>query len=397
MPLLTLADWHEPAVTQPSLQVYQLAQLRLNDPARPMPPGGQIEANTRATLDAWLRAGAVGSSTTADGTCLTAGQPSTPASEDGSFGAVEPAEGETCYEFAVHESTTDANDTTPYDVGAGEHYEQFYYDVPWPADTVATRYGSKFDNVKVLHHWLLFNTNETDPAGSHKTAPLPSVSNADAQLLAAWAVGGSNYVAPDGVGFELPDPGRKLNVQWHFYNSTGTKQVDRSILQVCTVPADARAHVATFSWLGTEDLNGNRFFGGAGMPPHQESTFSGTCNPSRRGMKDSDPINLIIFWPHMHQLGTNMSATIHRADGKDEVVFDQPFDFSSQLHFPVDHKLHKGDTITISCKFNNTTDRGVPFGESSDTEMCYMFTYAWPPNTLENGAFSLIGAKNVCL
>ena len=69
-----------------------------------------------------------------------------------------------------------------------------------------------------------------------------------------------------------------------------------------------------------------------------------------------------------------------------------PFDFSSQIHFTVDHKLYPGDSLTTTCRFNNTTDRGVPFGESSDTEMCYMFTYAWPANTLENGAESLIGA-----
>jgi hypothetical protein len=397
MSLSTYADWHKPAVTQPTLKVYQLSQMRLHDQARPMPPGGLIEAGPRATLDAWLSAGAVGSHAEADAACASSEPPATVAgSVDGSFGAIQPAEGETCYEFAVHASNTNVADTTPYDVGSGEHYEQFYYEVPWPAGTVATRYGAKYDNVKVLHHWLLFSSAETDPAGSHKTAPLPTLSGVDAQLLAGWAVGGSNMAAPEDVGFELPNPGRKLDVQWHFYNSTGQRQVDRSIVQVCTVPAAMRTNVATFSWLGQEDLNGNRFLGGVGMPAHQASTFSGTCNPRRRGMNTSDPINIVIFWPHMHQLGTSMAATINRADGTKDAVFDKPFDFSSQIHFTVDHKLFPGDTLTTTCRFNNTTDRGVPYGESSDTEMCYMFTYAWPANTLENGAESLIGAKNAC-
>lgn len=397
MALMTYADWHKAAVTQPSMKVYELAQMRLHDQARPMPPGGQIQAADRTMLDAWLAGGAVASTAPTDATCATTpAEAGTTGSEDGSFGEIVPAEGETCYEFPVHASTSDPEDTTPYDVGTGEHYEQFYFEVPWPAGTVATRYGAKYDNVKVLHHWLLFSTTETDRAGSHKTAPLPTLAGVDAQLLAGWAVGGSNMAAPEDVGFELPDPGRKLNVQWHFFNSTNERQVDRSIVQVCTVPASLRKNTATLSWLGQEDLNGNVFLGGEGMPPHQESSFTGTCNPRRRGMNDTDPINIVIFWPHMHQLGINMTATINRADGTKDAIFDEPFDFSSQLHFAVDHKLYPGDTLTTTCLFNNTTDRGVPFGESSNTEMCYMFTYAWPANTLENGATSLIGANNTC-
>jgi Copper type II ascorbate-dependent monooxygenase, C-terminal domain len=312
-------------------------------------------------------------------------------------GPLVPEPGETCYEFPVHQSTTDVDDATPYDVGGGEHYEHFYYDIPWPAGTVATRFGSKLDNVKVLHHWLLFRTNETNKkAGYHETAPLPTLSGADALLLSGWALGGKPMVAPEDVGFELPDPGAKLNVQWHFYNSTGEKQVDHSSVQVCTVPAAMRTNKATFSWLGQENLGGNKWLGGSGMPAHKMSTYSGTCKPRRAGMNDTDPINIIVFWPHMHQLGTSMSAVINHTDGTKDTVFDEHFDFASQDHYNVDQKLWPGESITINCNFNNTTDRGVPFGESSDTEMCYMFTYAWPANTLENGASSLIGAKNTC-
>jgi hypothetical protein len=41
--------------------------------------------------------------------------------------------------------------------------------------------------------------------------------------------------------------------------------------------------------------------------------------------------------------------------------------------------------------FNNDTDRGVPFGESSDDEMCYQFALAYPAHALGNGASSLLG------
>jgi cytochrome c5 len=402
MPLLTYADWHKPSISAPTLKVYELSGMRLQDQARPMPPGGNIAATDKATLAAWIAGGAVGSSAPADAMCAPppttgAGMPTTAGgSPDGSYGEIFPGPGEKCYDFPVHASTTDVNDKTPYDVGTGEHYEQFYYDVPWPAGTVATRYGAKLDNVKVLHHWLLFKTSETDPEGSHKTSELPTLAGVDAQLLAGWAVGGSNMAPPDDVGFDLPDPGAKLNVQWHFYNSTSERQADASVVQVCTVPRAMRKNVATLSWLGQEDLNGIKWLGGPGMPAHQESTFTGTCNPRRRNMNATDPINIVIFWPHMHQLGTHMTAVINRKDGTKEIAHDKPFDFSTQDHFQVNYKLFPGDTITTTCKYNNTTDMGVPFGESSDSEMCYMFTYAWPANALENGATSLLGASNTC-
>jgi len=55
-----------------------------------------------------------------------------------------------------------------------------------------------------------------------------------------------------------------------------------------------------------------------------------------------------------------------------------------------------GEQLVTSCTFNNTNDFGVPFGESSDAEMCYQFVFAWPAHTLTNGAFSLLGVPDTC-
>jgi len=399
MPLVTLNDFHQPAKTQPNMKVYQLSHVRITDKMRPMPPGGSMPAADIQMFDTWLQAGAQ-AAPASETACSTGTVTSTtsmaPGEGDGSYGELTPQPGETCYEFAVHASTLDVNDKTPYDVGHGEHYEQFYYRAPWPDGTIATRYGNKIQNPKVIHHWLLFSTIETDPEGSHKTSPLPTLNGVNAQLLAGWAVGGTNLAMPEDVGFELPAKGTTLNVQWHFYNSSGTPQTDTSSIQICTMPAASRPHTASMVWTGTEDLNGNVWFGGQGMPAHQESTFEGTCNPLRAGMAANEPIHIVGFWPHMHQLGTNMKAIVNHKDGTRETIFDKPFDFNNQVHYFKPYDLAAGDTLTTTCTFNNTTDRGVPFGESSDTEMCYLFTFAWPAHSLENGVISLIGATNTC-
>jgi hypothetical protein len=249
MSLVTYADLHKAAVTKPTLKVFELAKMRLNDTAKPMPPGGMIAAADKTMLDTWFGAGAL-AGTDADKSCMVATVPATGGgTADGSTGAVVAGPGETCYEFKTHQSTT-AVDATPYSVSTGEHYEQFYFKAPWPTGTIATRYGTKLDNTKVLHHWLLFSTTETDAEGSHKTSPLPTLIGVNAQLLAGWAVGGTNLAMPDDVGFELPAKGSEINVQWHFYNSTGAVATDSSVVQVCTVPPGSRPHVATITWLG---------------------------------------------------------------------------------------------------------------------------------------------------
>jgi hypothetical protein len=391
MPLVTYADLMKPAATMPSMKVHELVKLRLHDKARPMPPGGVMTTVDMNTLDTWLDNG-VKSAPPDQAACSDGPR------EVGGLNKIAPlvAEpGETCYEFKVHTSTTSV-DNVPYDVGQGEHYEQFYYKAPWPDGTVATRFGGNYDNLQVLHHWLLFRTAENEPEGAHVTAPLPTLLGVDAQLLAGWAVGGETTVMPKDVGFQLPPKGSQLNVQWHFYNSTNKQQFDQSSVQICTVPAGSRPHTAGITWVGTEDLNGNKWTGGAGMPPHQESTFSGTCNPLREGMDPAEPIHIVSFLPHMHRIGKHARAIVNHKDGTKEVIFDEPFDFNYQIAYSRAYDLQPGDTLTGECTFNNTNDFGVPFGESSDTEMCYVFTVSWPAGGLDNHVPSLIGATNTC-
>ncbi|MET0386466.1 MAG: hypothetical protein ABW321_10930 [Polyangiales bacterium] len=396
MPLVTLADLHAPAKTNPALKVYEISHMRMNDQARPMPPGTDAKpAGDLAMLDTWLKGGAV-AGPASDATCGSDAPGGGPLVPDASeYGALVPLPGEKCYDFPVHGGQTLPDDSR-YDVGDGEHYEQFYYAAPWGNDEVATRYGGALDNPAVLHHWLMFSTAELDASGTHKTSPLPTLNGVNAQLIAGWAVGGKNLTMPADVGFELPPQGTTINVQWHFYNSSGTPQSDKSNVQVCTVPKSTKKNIAAITWTGTEDINGIVWLGGPGMPPKQVSEFGGTCNPNRAGLAADEPIHIIAFWPHMHQLGTNMKATINRPDGTKEVIFDKPFDFNKQIHYLQNYDLLPGETMTTTCTFNNTTDKGVPFGESSDTEMCYLFTFSYPAHSFENNVTSLIGATNTC-
>lgn len=294
--------------------------------------------------------------------------------------------GETCYEFRVHGQSS-PTDTSKFSIAPGESYSQWYYDIPWPPGTLATRFGAKFDNLQVLHHWLAFSSTSGNAAGTVVRNVTGTTLGEGAELIGGWAVGGCNVEFGADMGLKLPSTG-KIMVQWHHYNNTGTNQLDGTLIQFCTVPAGGRPNVGGLTFLGTENFNGL-----AGMPAGRSSDFSGTC------VNDSGaPITIMGWNPHMHLLGTNMKSVVTKANGQTETIFDHPFLFDHQVNYFLNpgYVLQPGDKITSTCTFNNTTTAPVAFGQSTKQEMCYQFTFSYPYGALNNGVLSLIGATNTC-
>jgi hypothetical protein len=380
MPLVTPADLQKASKTNPALTVAQAAVKRLNDTASPMPPGGNITAAERKLLVDYLADGKAPMSAPGE-KCVTT---QTRSDEYLRMGLTQ-GPGETCYEFTNHAGQT-PDDKQKYVVVPGEHYEEFLFKVPWGPGMVATKFGTKLDNIKVAHHWLFYSTNKTSGEGTHQTT-IGSVLGSGATLLAGWAVGGDNVIFPAEMGLELP-PSGILNGQWHYYNQGDQPEPDASGIAVCVAPAASKKYVAGITWLGTEDFNG--LFG---MPAHQMSDFTGTC------VNDSDgPISIWGFTPHMHKLGRHMKAVINRKNGTKETVFDRAFDFNAQITYAANPliTLEKGESITSTCTYDNITDSAVPYGPSTDQEMCYNFTVSYPLGALNNGVTGLNGALNNC-
>lgn len=382
MPLVKAEDLAAPSKSDPSKTVAELALERINDQAKPMPPGSEISDEHKQALVDWLEGG-MPEADADDGPCYTGA----PTHDEAYFTAGFTArEGETCYDFTSHEGQ-DPGDTEPYAVKPGEHYEQFYFKVPWGADQVMTRFGGKFDNLPVLHHWLLFTSARDQSAdGTHETT-IGTTLGDSSELIGGWAVGGDNVEFPEDMGLELPAKG-VLNAQWHFYNQGREPALDSSSIQVCTVPREMRKNIASLTFLGTENLGG--LFG---MPAHAVSKYSGTCLN-----RTDKPITVWGFTPHMHKLGRQMTVMVRRKDGSMETPFDKAFDFNSQVTYDIMPKIElmPGDAITSTCTFDNNTNAAVGFGPSTDEEMCYNFTMAYPAHALDNGVLSLIGAKNTC-
>jgi hypothetical protein len=421
MKLTALADFQRDytAVTTTQLKgkamkMHELARIRMNTEMGTtiMPQGAPLATADFAALDGWLRQGAPGGTACATAPGGDINNPPTgnagaagsvmagaggatappPVSGRGSecevASAFEPLvamDGETCYEFKTH-GVSGATDTTEFRIPVDESYSQFYFNVPWPAGSISTRYGAKFDNLAVLHHWLAFSSSSPNAHGTVSPNVTGTTIGEGTELIAGWAVGGCNTVYPPDVGVKLPSSG-KIMVQWHHYNNTGMTQTDGSAVQICTVPAGGRPNVAGLTFLGTENFNS--IFG---MGPGKQEFTTGCLNDS------GADITIIGFDPHMHTIGSNMKSVILRANGMKETIFDKPFKFDQQVNYMLKPPvvLKAGETIESTCTFQNDTGANVAFGQSTNQEMCYQFALAYPYGALNNGAPSLIGASNTC-
>jgi hypothetical protein len=296
-------------------------------------------------------------------------------------------DGEVCHNFLTH-GVSSPTDTTKFRTEPGESYHEFYYDIPWNAGDVMTRFGADFDNETILHHYLFFSTNANKPNGQVDRNVLGTTFGTGAKLLAGWAVGGCGQEMPDQMGFELPNPGQGMLMnQWHLFNSTGSPQEDGSTVQICVAPAGSRENVGGITFLGTENFNGP-----VGMAPGEQSFTSECTNNSGQDVT-------VVGWnPHMHTIGNNMKTDIRRVDGSLEEVFNRPFQFDYQVSYAQDPLLivKPGETLVTTCSFLNDTGGNVPFGQSTNQEMCYQFVSYYPVGALDNGTPSLIGALNTC-
>lgn len=395
MPLVTAPDFDKQIKsirTQPGemAMVASLVKKRINDASMPMPPGELLPEAERNTLNAWLDKGhAAATSTEAAGCAQPGGSTEMPTTKPSASGTRVNELGQTCYSFRNH-GVPEPGDTTPYTVGPGEQYVSFYFKAPWTDESEIVSFSTIADNRKVLHHWLLYTTIGADMDGTFAPGIGTHLGDA-AELLAGWAVGGSDMTMPKDVALRLPPPGAGVMIEWHFYNSDGLPEMDSSAAEICVEPKGTRKKLAGMTWLGTENFNGP-----LGMPARSMSQFGGTCLPSRAGMNDTDPIHIFALWPHMHKFGRHMNSVVTRADGTPEQVFDKPFDFNYQIAYDADIDLRPGDVITSTCTFENTSPSNVAFGPSTDQEMCYQFAYSYPAGALDNGVISLVGATNTC-
>lgn len=361
MALVTHEDLIAPAVSDPSIAVYQMLARRIHAQDQAMPPSSsrRLTADELAALDGFVAAGAPsGSSDCAEANAVTSAAAPVVAEPS-------PEDIDRCYRLEVHDQPV-AGDTTPYRVESGEFYSCFYFDVPWPAGSQALRVGSL--EGPLTHHWMLYDVTEPYEDGQI-TREVP---NCGLELRAILGVHTLHdqpaQQMPAGVGLALPPPGsgHGLLLEVHYFNS-GEPTTDASGAEVCTARTP-QPHVADLSELGA-----NVF----ALPPGQRYDLPTSCMPSFNG-----EIHVFRSFPHMHARGVGLDTRIDHADGSSNVLLDVPFDFNDQRVYETPAVIRAGDNLITTCHYVNDTDHVIWSGFGTGDEMCINFVYAWPAGAL---------------
>jgi hypothetical protein len=354
---MSLASHADFAAQAPSSELQTTADAvrsRIHEatPSRRMPPVGQpaLTAEELSTLDAWLSQGAPARVGSCEGSGPDAGTTPVEPVRDSSL---------SCFSLLAH-APGDKN--APYQVGqVTDSYVNFTFTPPWQGTLYAHELHTLIDNPKVVHHWLLYKNTSLGNDG----AVNPSAgAHPGAELMFGWAPGGGDLFldtldASGDVGLRL-EGNVSYTLELH-YNSNDASAVDRSGVEVCGREREP-ANVASNGWLGTDLIFG--------------TSAQGTCDPL-----SEQPIHIIGIMPHMHTKGTHMRAVISRANGSEEVLHDEPFDFNYQTLYPKDVWLMPGDRITTKCTYSGF----ATFGEGTSDEMCYIFTLHTPGGSLSDG------------
>jgi len=361
MPLRTWDDVHAPAESDPSREVWELMRERINDPEDPMPPVGTLTDEEKSTLDAWLADGApLGD----DAGC----EEPDPDPEDPFPYGPDALPCTPSATFTAHGATEGSKFHVPDD--AGNLYQCFTFASPFDGVEQGTAWAPIVDDVRVLHHWILYRTAEPQEDGGSGPCNMPR----DATFVAGWAPGGLNYEMPPDVGLELPGPADSLILQVHYHNVAGfTDADDASGVALCTTPTP-RTHDAGIYTLGSIAIN---------IPAGAEGVeVSHTC-PSWLTRFLPEPVHMIASFPHMHGLGRTFLTEILRNGNESalETLVDVPrWDFEGQRFYGHDPSVtfNPGDAIRTTCVYDNPTDTAVRFGERTEDEMCFNFVLLYP-------------------
>lgn len=199
------------------------------------------------------------------------------------------------------------------------------------------------------------------PTGPDEDFPCGAQDSGDVdRVLFGSGVGTDAFEFPPGVAILVP-AGSQVFLNLHLFNTLDAPMSGRSGMLVRPLAAADVVEEAIFVPAGTEAPE---------IPPGTSATAVARCTFAA-------PATIHDLWPHMHQIGRRM--TVDLAGTR---IFDQPYDFAEQVHWPSTHAVTTGDVIEATCHWQNAGATTVVGGNSSDQEMCVLGFYVSPANVI---------------
>ncbi len=254
----------------------------------------------------------------------------------------------------------------------GNDYRCFVLDVGNDRRTYVTGFEAIVDRPAIVHHivaWKVADDATFPDSGDGKPGfACDGFGQSGWEFFAGWAPGGRPVQFPDGAGMKLERDAR-LVLQMHYYESYAgaSEEVDQSGYGLQLVESVDR-EVFQFP-LGVED-----FEVPAGATDHVEQMV--VPWPERYGT-----VTVLGTFPHMHLRGAGFDFRVRHPDATDTCVASMDtWDFHNQQAVMLLEavRVEGGDVLDVTCRYDNAdNDEPVSWGERTDQEMCYAFTYGY--------------------
>lgn len=204
------------------------------------------------------------------------------------------------------------------------------------------------------HHTVLTIDDSPGPDGVATCGPLTN----GPDMIYGSGVGTEPLAFPAGVAIKV-EAGQQLLLNLHLFNASGAAITGRSGIEVVTLPEAEVVHEAQVV------LAGNEFFA---VPPRASAfEVDGRCTMT-------GDTTVFAIMPHMHQYGTFMEV-----ETGGTILHEGFYSFDAQAYTTFDPMaLSSGTSVNVTCRYDNTTDSVVRFGESTLDEMCYAVLYRYP-------------------
>jgi hypothetical protein len=168
-----------------------------------------------------------------------------------------------------------------------------------------------------------------------------------------------NYTFPEGTALEIP-ANFYFDMNSHYVNKSDAPIPGEVSINLYTVPASqVQRKVKVINW-GNTNLN---------LPANQRTTATRTFRVNKR-------TSIVSLTSHMHKLGEKFVIRIAGGARNGEIVYTaNDWEHPDIINFAQPIILNAGEGLTSEITYNNTTNRTVNFGLTSEDEMGIIFGY----------------------
>jgi hypothetical protein len=168
---------------------------------------------------------------------------------------------------------------------------------------------------------------------------------------------------PEGVAMKIP-AGSQVHLNLHLFNVSDSEVTGTSGTEIIQMDASDVTDEAEVVFGGKYSIN----------LPHDPNNTQDVVG----GCRFQQAATLTAHWPHMHQLGRNMKI-VHQSNAGNVTIHDDAYDFNEQINYSIDPiQVAAGERFEITCTYLNDTGGTVTFGDSSNSEMCFVGLYRYP-------------------